>query len=51
MTTNKDFEFLDGMSDNWIAARRLKIKGDKKSLEKLQKMEKEKLVPIDSLKE
>jgi len=45
------FEFLDGMSDDWFVAGRLKKKGDKESLEKLRKMEKEKLVLIDSLEE
>ena len=45
------FRFLDAMSDDWLAASRLLKKGDEESLKKLRKMEDEKLVPIDVLKE
>ena len=47
MTT---FRFLNHMSDNWLAARRLREKGDKESLKKLKKMEDEQLVLVDELK-
>jgi len=39
-------KFLNHMSDSWLAALRLKEKGDSESLKKLEKMESEKLVKI-----